>query len=345
MATDQIKFTRLHARFINSHNRAKNRVEVTRVSGGPANFLAFIYRCFLVEDNDGAPTCYGLDNPTNLFAPGPHVQRGLVPLERHHGQRNGLANASFEARLWTGQPFYWAGLYATTPALAAVNGLVIDRRPELRSTMPDPHDGIVGKFPVVKSTGFYVSTTAQRARAGNPWEQDVYWNAAEVPYAVWATEWRSSGSGVGLGDNGLAINNHTGAHCEFAFRDTGTVHNVGECSRKLCRTLVPTAESVILVDDSHPISFIVFPHSRAAAGVGAQIEKLEKADNSDELPLFLSLGADLDRFKAWLRRFYQAKDYHRVSVPASFLALMKGLSAVGYPTDGIFHAPEKSVNV
>jgi len=101
--SDQIKFSRF-ATFKNSHNGAKLDVEVTRATGGRANFDAFLYRCHLVEDNDGAPNCYGLNNPVNIFAGAdlglgplvammdwPHVQKkpespGEIP---HPGSRTG----------------------------------------------------------------------------------------------------------------------------------------------------------------------------------------------------------------------------------------------------------------
>jgi hypothetical protein len=350
MSADQLKFERFSEAFTNHHDpdAAGHRVsfvQVTKVSGGPQNALAYVYRCLLIEDNDGAPTCYGLDNPdNNLFAPGVNMQMNLTPLERLHGQFVGLANASLETGLLTGQTL-WVGLFAATPRFAADNGLRLDIRPRLKSTIPDS-DGLVGKFPVVQDSGFYVSTTAQPATGANLWEQSRYFNAAAVPYAVWANLWGDTNSGVGLGDRGFAINNNTGASSEFAFLDSGTTSNVGECSRKLCRTLVPTAESVIMVPNSDPISFIVFPNSRAGGGVSDQIDKLAAADNADELPLFLALGADLDRFKAWLRRFYAADDYHNVRVPINeYFRIMMALLNKGYSFDGKFHAVEKSVNV
>jgi hypothetical protein len=354
MSADQIKFTRFSNDFWNSHDpdaagNKVSRVEVTKVSGGPQNFLAYVYRCLMVEDNDGAPTCYGLDNPQGQVSPawpkGTNPQMGLTPLERGHGQAAGLANATLNALLWSGQVL-WVGLYAATPAVAAANGLRIDTRAALKSTIPG-NDGVVGKFPVVQDSGYYVSTTGQPANAAaNPWEQSRYHNAAEVPYAVHADLWDTMNSGVGVGDRGFAINNSTGASSEFSFLDTGTPNHVGESSRKLCRTLVPTPDSVIYVPNTDYISFIVFPNSRAGGGVGAQIEKLAAADNSDELPLFLALDADYDRFKAWLRRFYASNDYHSVGFPSNaFLKMLMALSGKGYPVDGVFHAVEKSINV
>jgi hypothetical protein len=350
MATDQIKFTPLDAYFNNHKDGVTATIQVTKVSGGPQNFKAFAYRCRLIEDNDGAPTCYGWDNPGGQVSPpwpkGTNPQTGLTPLERAHGQAIGLANASSDANLWRA-PFYWAGLFAATPAFARANGLRIDMRDGLASTLPEPapSDGLTGKRPVVKDTGYYVSTTAQPANPGaNLWDQGRYYNAATVPYAVWANQWAWANTGVGLGDVGLAINNSTGAASEFAYLDSGTNYQVGESSRNLCRTLVPTADDVIMVRDVDYISFLAFPGSQGGAGVGDQLDKLAAADNGDELILFFALGADYTRYKAWLRRFYRTEDYHSIGLPSGYHMIMMGFSHKGYPVDGIFHAPEQSVN-
>ena len=40
--------------FHNSHNRSWSPISVAKVSGGPQNALAYVYNCYMVEDNDGA---------------------------------------------------------------------------------------------------------------------------------------------------------------------------------------------------------------------------------------------------------------------------------------------------
>jgi hypothetical protein len=367
MATDQIKFSRFHGVFMNSHDpdaqgHRVTQVQVTRVSGGPANALAYVYQCFMVEDNDGAPNCYGLnsddtevkanpkdpdlrlfDGRTNRDFDGDDLQRRLTPLERSPTQFSGLANASQNRSLMPGPPI-WSSLFAANRDQARAHGFLLDVRPRLGSTS--------GKFPVVKRdgpfAGFYISTTTRPAPGGSPneWDQSHWLNAAEVPYAVWADRWGDSNSGVGLGDSGLAINTNTGAFSEFKFLDGGTPNHVGECSRKLCRTLVPTPDTTAHVPNTDPISFIVFPNSRSGGGVSQGITNLAAADNSDELVLFLALGADLDEFGGWLLAFYNAVDYHGVRLPPKYYTFMMALAAKGYPVDQIpFHAVERSINV
>lgn len=352
MASDQIKIEHFAANFKNSHNRSLLDVEMSKVSGGPQNFLAFVYQCHLVEDNDGAPRCYGWDNPTNVFQEESiYVQKGLQPYDR-------LGNATSPYENWDAgsQDWYWAGLYAATKAFAEANNLTIDTRARLRSGRPDkvvagdPQSGLANKYPVIQGSqdpapGYYVSTTGQVFDASfDQWEQNRYWNAAASPYCVWATEWQNRATGVDLGDFGLAIRNSTGTSSEFAFRDTGTNYNVGESSRKLCRTLVPTPDGQAVYNEDY-VSFMVFPHlHNGGGGIRTQISKLAAADNSDELVLFLASGASLSDYKVLLRRLYKP-DYHNVRLPTEFSTLMMALSSWGYPTDGKLHLPETSINL
>ena len=168
------------------------------------------------------------------------------------------------------------------------------------------------------------------------------------PTRARANLWVDSNSGVDLGDSGLGINNNTGAFSEFKFLDTGTSYPVGECSRKLCRTLAPTSDDVIYVPNEDPEKLHRVPQlQRPGPGVGDGLAKLAAADNSDELLLFLALGAHF----AFASRpgsggFYAQPDSPRVRLPNEYFNIMMALSAKGYPVDQIpFHAVEQSINL
>ena len=357
MATDQIKIERFPASFKNSHNGRPLGVEMTKVSGGPEDFLAFVYQCHLVEDNDGAPRCYGWNNPTNIFGGlSLYLQNDLHPFDR-------LGNATSPFQNWDAgtQDWFWAGLFAVTQAFAKLHNLPIDTRERLRAGRPDrivPHDpqsGLPNKFPVVQdigdpAPGYYVSKTGQaKDPTLPPWDPNRYWDASVVPYCVYANEWAGRATMVNLGDFGLAIRNATGTHSEFSFRDTGTNQNVGESSRKLCRTLVPTPDESAIYNEDF-VSFLVFPGVRTSAGIRTQIAKLAKADNSDELALFLASGASLDNFKVLLRRLYKpdykgADELRKKQLSVELTNLLKALSAWGYSTDGTLHLVERSINL
>jgi hypothetical protein len=132
-----------------------------------------------------------------------------------------------------------------------------------------------------------------------PWDANRYVNGAEVPYAVWANEWRKwkiRGKTLKLGDFGLAIRNGTGEYSGYFYGDSGTGHKVGECSQKLVNTLAPKPTNDL-------ITFIAFPGSGSGPEMGrnpegiiwpmvlAQTMKLPLADNAGELPLRLAVGA------------------------------------------------------
>lgn len=376
MATDQIKFERLPGHFTNSHNGKNHHVDVTKVSmaitgsGGfrPDQFVAFVYRCHLNEDNDGAPNCYGWDNPTNLFPGQAHVQKNLDPLDHLANATSPATDAHHHQNLFHNHNFKWSSLYARTKDEADGNNppLVIDQRSVLR----DRHH----RFPVVQppdgaAPGYYVSTTSVAADDNfDEWEPERYWDASQIPFGVLAPEWADH-AGVNLGDFGLAIRNNTGTQGAFTFLDSGPHNHVGEVSRKLARTLVPTPDHKAVPNEDF-VSFLVFPGSgvkqqsqleklgdavaqrdpsaRLKAEVAKQIAKLAKADNADELALFLALGANLHQFKMWIRNFYSDKEYGKDKthiIPPVFLSIMMALSAFGYPTDGKFHGVSKSVNL
>src|ERR1700756_4857105 len=84
----------------------KKSVNVYPVTG-PSSFSAFIYKCVLNVDWDGAPDCYGLDRP------GFPEQTGLTPLEspKRYGS---LTDARREGD-WSKD---WVGIYNVTRAEA-----------------------------------------------------------------------------------------------------------------------------------------------------------------------------------------------------------------------------------
>jgi hypothetical protein len=283
--------------FVNSHNNVLIPVNVATIfiaDHGTYKVWAYSYRCHLVEDNDGSPTAYGFDNPVNIFpSPHPHVQRNLHPQDH-------VANAGspFD-HVFVDNDFHWAGLFAMTQADARAAGVFVDTRPALRAGNPDPDDGIRDKFPVVQSqgpsAGFYVSRTATVADpAHQPWEPQRYWDASTIPYAVLSPAWDTKRpAALRLGDFGLAIRNDTGAGCGFFFADTGVDGKVGECSRKLVRTLAPNGFNEDFV------TFLVFPGSGHGAPqlghtdrvidatVNAKISSMNQLTNPIDLALFL----------------------------------------------------------
>jgi hypothetical protein len=268
MATNHVKFdSTVSVQFTNSYNGGALPIRVTKLTG-PSGFLAYVYQCHLNEDNDGAANAYGWDRP------GDALQAGLQPLENHHGQQAGLANAASPwQNLWHNHDFSWVGVYSATPEFAQRHNLRIDTRPQLEARVAaagqDPVlPGHRGYFPVVQQVGptrgYYVSQANAIADSSKPaWEQARYVDAAQVPYAVLATRWASLG--VGLGDYGLAIRPSTGASCGFFFGDTGAKSKVGECSRALVRTLSPTAANADLV------TFLVFPGTASGSASASLI--------------------------------------------------------------------------
>lgn len=147
-----------------------------------------------------------------------------------------------------------------------------------------------------------------------------------------------------LGDFGFAIRDKTGTHSDFTFRDTGTSDRVGESSRKLCRTLVPTPDDNALYNEDFA-SFLVFPGSRTrASSVEGEIKKLNQADNAMELLLFLGLGADLGRYKAALANIYAGRIDKRSYPIGQIVPFMKAFRAKGAKTWD-WELPARSVNL
>jgi hypothetical protein len=306
MATDHIRL-QFAGHFRNSHNGSLLTVNVFKATG-PADFVAFLYQCHLNEDNDGAPTAYGLDNPADPNG----LQRNLQPLEGRPSQRSGLANATSPHQNFSAgsHNFAWVGVYSATPAFAQGHGLVIDNRPFLEARIAASGQAPVlpkqpGYFPVVQQAGapapgYYVSQANFVTDTTLPdWDQRKYVDASAVPYAVWANRWRSLG--VNKGDFGLAIRNSTGAHGGFLFGDTGTTDRVGECSRKVVRTLSPNG-----YNEDH-VSFLVFPGSGVGSAgaerlikprVKVEIAKLNYAANASIIGEHLSSSFSMNIMQA-----------------------------------------------
>ena len=142
-------------------------------------------------------------------------------------------------------------------------------------------------FPVVKPSGFFVSSTSLPAHPGKEeWEQERYFNATDDPYAAITPPLINQG--VRLGDYGLAVRAETGKSIGFIFADSGNENKVGEVSRKVFRTFFPGADQ-----EGKDVIFFVFPGSGAGlsgvAGIKValkrQLTKLSQALNADELIL------------------------------------------------------------
>jgi hypothetical protein len=237
---------------------------------GPDGFKAVAYRCILNEDNDGAPTCYG---PEDISPP------AIEPLRYATNHANWVFSA-------TNHNFEWHAVVRKTKAQADAEANThkpprwrIDRNPALEDRFQ--------RFPVVKQTGYYVSTTSLVARPSREeWEQERYFNAVDDPYAALTPPLvRQS---VGLGDYGLAIRAETGTSQGFIFADSGNENKVGEVSRKLFRTFFPRANQ-----EGNDVIFLVFPGSGAGlsgvsgikAAIFRQMTKLSQASNADDLIL------------------------------------------------------------
>src|SRR5215216_663702 len=88
----------------------KGAVYVTKIEHKASGFEAFAYQCSLVEDLDGAPRGYGLDNPHPVDpAHNPHtaLQHGINMLE------TSLCNAADPHQNCSAgsHHFRWVGIY------------------------------------------------------------------------------------------------------------------------------------------------------------------------------------------------------------------------------------------
>jgi hypothetical protein len=303
MAEDKLNFDKVHGTFTSAF---VPYVSVTKVSGG--DFLALVYQCKFNVDWDGAPKAYGWDNPATLNnLKQPCRQKNLSSIETGptdpHRPPKGLRNATSPTKDINKNPigfglgsqdFDWVGVVSATKSEAG-NRLVIDDRPVLEARH--------GKFPVVQNSGdtagYYVSQSGSFAQSGSKYEQSSYWNASSIRYAVWPSVLHSQG--LTLGDFGLVIRNQTGNASGFFFADTGSYNILGECSGHLVETVSGSARN-----NNDTVSFIVFPGSGGSATPASEgnIEGVVQTQmgylnlpNSEELIIFLALGADPDRWK------------------------------------------------
>jgi hypothetical protein len=280
------------------------RIAPTRVTG-PAGFQAYIYKCWLNVDWDGAAQCYGLDRPDTATQKFP-AQKNLTPWERPDFHGGGLNNARVGGR----SSNHWSSIVVKTrrealdllakfftgwKALdAAAQEKVLSQFWDNRTntffgSLEDVPGN--GRFPIVQlremgqpAPGYYVSPS-QAFTGPDPysreWDQNQYFDAGVIPYSVVPKL-----PGVRKGDFGLAIRNSTGDSTAFFFGDTGGssgTTKLGECSGFLYLTLGEKE------DDDY--SFIVFPGSGSGTAdgdalgrmdrlVGAQISKIANTGNA-----------------------------------------------------------------
>jgi len=285
-------------------DRKKKQITVRSVTGD-GNFSAFVYKCVLNVDWDGAPSAYGLDRP------GVAGQTGLDPWEspRHGGS---LSNARTGAN-WSQE---WCAVYNVTRG-EAIRILrqynLIPPKPAKGADVLSPASHAIlkkfwdnrnatayghslenragdGKFPIVQIVempttirpGYYVSTTSWHDESKDGWDPHRYLDASAVPYSVVPAL-----SGVSMGDYGLVVRNSTGASTPYVCGDssgaTNGSHRLGECSGAVYIAMGRENEG--------DFSFIVFPRSgsgsltntsAAANVVRTQLSKLS-ADDADDL--------------------------------------------------------------
>jgi hypothetical protein len=291
-------------------DRSKKSITVRSVTG-PNSFSAFVYKCVLNVDWDGAPNAYGLDRHG---VPG---QTGLDPWESppHHGS---LANARKGAD-WSQ---HWSAVYNVTkdeairilrqcnlippkPAkgadvLSPASHEILKKFWDNRTTTAYGHslENLAGdgKFPIVQiaempttiKAGYYVSTTGWHDTSKDGWDPHRYLDAGAVPYSVVPAL-----HAVSMGDYGLVIRNKTGASTPYVCGDSSGAahgsHRLGECSGAVYVAMG--------LENEGDFSFIVFPRSgsassladthAAAVAVKAQLSKLS-ADDADDLANHLS---------------------------------------------------------
>jgi hypothetical protein len=291
----------------------KKSVTVRSVTG-PAGFSAFIYKCVLNVDWDGAPNCYGLDRP------GFPDQTGLDPWEspRHHGSLKNARRDADWSKDWVGVHNVSRGeairilrQYNLIPAKPAKGPDVLSKASEallerfwdnrahtaygsLENQRGDGHFPIVqiAEMPTTLKKGYYVSTTGFRDRSKEIWDPNSYIDAATIPYSVLPAL-----RNVRMGDYGLVIRNKTGASTPYVCGDSsGAKHGsfkLGECSGAVYLAMGKENEG--------DFSFIVFPLSgtgkvndtgAAAAAVRAQLNKLSAIEGGELVNHLATAGPD-----------------------------------------------------
>jgi hypothetical protein len=313
-----------------------------RSAKSKSGLSAFIYKCVLNVDWDGAPNAYGLDRA------GIPDQTGLDPWEspRHHG---GLGNARDNAD-W-GQA--WCGVYNVTrgeairilrasnliPQKAGKGPDVLSKdSEELLKKFWDNRTSTAyghsledlagnGKFPIVQiaemsttiKKGYYVSTTGWKDDSKDAWDPHRYLDASTVPYSVLPAL-----DGVKMGDFGLIIRNATGACTPYACGDSSGAKNgsrkLGECSGAVYLAMGKENEG--------DFSFIVFPNSgggsplnntsAAADAVRTQLRKLS-AEEADDLADHLAPDA--------MGRFHVRSALTKWSAPPQIIPAVDAISA------------------
>jgi hypothetical protein len=210
-----------------------------------------------------------------------------------------------------------------------------------------------GRFPVLQkprgTPSNYVSTTSAIADPkANEWDQKRYLDPVNFSYGALSDALK--GQHVSLGDFALVMRSANFSTTGLFYADSagdGSTR-VGECSRKVVRTLSPSGFNEDFVN------FLVFPQSGngppgpASEGaikskIGNQISKLAKAKNAAHLALFFAAEANYDTVRLLLMPRFLESDRQlavaRLKIYASsaeFVNTMQALNDWGWPNDGDF---------
>lgn len=267
----------------------KFATKITRVTPGRNGSPIIAYQAILNQDFDGDPHCYG---PPELGFSW-NLARQDVP----HDELRMATNDAGATFVKGTHSWLWNALVHRTPDDDLPTGFTLDERPELKDKL--------GRYPVKKPDGFYISKSAVPAAASsNEFDQTQYWNAAEVAYSALTPA--LTPCGVKQFDVGIAIRNDTGDTTSFMFADAGAAQKVGECSARLFQSFFPHFDQ-----EGHPVSFLVFPGSKTSVSndkssktaleraIRLKLKLFSGLPNISDLALFFALGADpnaLDRY-------------------------------------------------
>jgi hypothetical protein len=214
--------------------------------------------CSLEEDMDGDPRAYGPNENTMHERSLSFAASHPANFRWHQQNPDRPANE---------RKFGWVGLIAKPQREAEGLGYHVDNRPFLEARLrADENDnwlpipeGEPGDFPVIQKApfaGFYVSSTSENTGLGGELDQIHYADASKIPYAAYASWWRSVN--VNPGDFGLVIWPDTGAFTGFVFADAGG-GRVGEVSTKVFDNLAPGQDKNVV--NELRFLFLVFPGS------------------------------------------------------------------------------------